>query len=97
MLIPGTFSNQGTRFGDRYIRHTVPGSTSTNPLYTEYYKSGGKFRNARFIDYMNHYQKQQQLDKVETRKNQERLQKKLARDLDYLDKETLLLLKQIFK
>lgn len=97
MLIPGTFSNQGTRFGDRYIRHTVPGSTSTNPLYTGYYKSGGKFRNARFIDYMNHYQKQQQLDKVETRKNQERLQKKLARDLDYLDKETLLLLKQIFK
>lgn len=97
MLIPGTFSNQGTRFGDRYIRHTVPGSTSTNPLYTGSYKSGGKFRKARFIDYMNHYQKQQQLDKVETRKNQERLQKKLARDLDYLDKETLLLLKQIFK
>ena len=97
MLIPGTFSNQGTRFGDRYIRHTVPGSTSTNPLYTESYKSGGKFRNARFIDYMNHYQKQQQFDRVETRKNQERLQKKLARDLDYLDKETLLLLKQIFK
>ena len=97
MLIPGTFSNQGTRFGDRYIRHTVPGSTSTNPLYTESYKSGGKFRNARFIDYMNHYQKQQYFDRVETRKNQERLQKKLARDLDYLDKETLLLLKQIFK
>lgn len=97
MLIPGTFSNQGTRFGDRYIRYTVPGSTNTNPLYTEFYKSGGKFRKARFIDYMNHYQKQQQLDKVETRKNQERLQKKLARDLDYLDKETLLLLKQIFK
>ena len=97
MLIPGTFSNQGTRFGDRYIRYTVPGSTSTNPLYTESYKSGGKVRNARFIDYMNHYQKQQQFDRVETRKNQERLQKKLARDLDYLDKETLLLLKQIFK
>ena len=97
MLIPGTFSNQGTRFGDRYIRHTVPGSTSTNPLQTGSYKSGGKVRNARFIDYMNHYQKQQQFDRVETRKNQERLQKKLARDLDYLDKETLLLLKQIFK
>ena len=97
MLIPGTFSNQGTRFGDRYIRYTVPGSTSTNPLYTGSYKSGGKFRNARFIDYMNHYQKQQQFDRIETRKNQERLQKKLARDLDYLDKETLLLLKQIFK
>lgn len=91
MNIPSTFSNQGLRLGDRYLRRSIPQTT-----WISGYKSGGKV-NARFIDYMNHYQKQQQFDRKENRRVQENLQKKLARDLDYLDKETLLLLKQIFK
>lgn len=89
LQIPTTITNNGTRFGDKYIRHSI--YQPRNPLY----KHGGKM--GRFIDYMNHYQKQQQFDRREARKAQENLQKKLARDLDYLDKETLMLLKQIFK
>lgn len=92
MRIPGTFSNQGTRFGDRFIRRNIPQQTWIGQRY----KSGGKIKNARFIDYMNHYQKQQQFDRSETRKVQEGLQKKLARDMGLLDKETLMLLKLAF-
>ena len=83
-----TESNQGTRWGDilRERRNTP------NPLYQ---KKGG--RAARFVEYMEHYRKAQKDVADRNTETQKILWKQLDRDLDLIDKETLLLLKAAFK
>jgi hypothetical protein len=61
-----------------------------------YYKKGGKVED-RIIKYIEHNRKalKDQSDRVS--KAQSEQAKKLARDLDALDRETLMLLRAIFK
>lgn len=86
--IRATESNQGTRWGDILrARRNKP-----NPLYQ---KKGG--RAARFVEYMEHYRKAQKDVADRNTETQKILWKQLDRDLDLIDKETLLLLKAAFK
>lgn len=83
-----TESNQGTRWGD-ILRER---RNKPNPLYQ---KKGG--RAARFVEYMEHYRKAQKDVADRNTETQKILWKQLDRDLDLIDKETLLLLKAAFK
>lgn len=83
-----TESNQGTRWGD-ILRER---KNKPNPLYQ---KKGG--RAARFVEYMEHYRKAQKDVADRNTETQKILWKQLGRDLDLIDKETLLLLKAAFK
>ena len=82
-----TETNQGSRWLDR-----LKNRRRVSVLYS---KSGGK--TARFVDYMEHYRKSQADVKKVNTESQKLLQKQLDRDLGLLDKETLLLLKSVFK
>lgn len=83
-----TESNQGTRWGD-ILRER---RNKPNPLYQ---KRGG--RAARLVEYMEHYRKAQKDVADRNTETQKILWKQLGRDLDLIDKETLLLLKAAFK
>ena len=83
-----TESNQGTRWGD-ILRER---RNKPNPLYQ---KRGG--RAARLIEYMEHYRKAQKDVADRNTETQKILWKQLDRDLNLIDKETLLLLKAVFK
>ena len=88
LSIRATESNQGTRWGDILrAKRNKP-----NPLYQ---KKGG--RAARFVEYMEHYRKAQKDVADRNTETQKILWKQLDRDLDLIDKETLLLLKAAFK
>ena len=88
LSIKSTESNQGTRWGD-ILRER---RNKPNPLYQ---KKGG--RTARLIEYMEHYRKAQKDVADRNTETQKILWKQLDRDLDLIDKETLLLLKAAFK
>ena len=88
LSIKSTESNQGTRWGD-ILRER---RNKPNPLYQ---KKGG--RAARLIEYMEHYRKAQKDVADRNTETQKILWKQLDRDLDLIDKETLLLLKAAFK
>ena len=88
LSIKATESNQGTRWGD-ILRER---RNKPNPLYQ---KKGG--RTARLIEYMEHYRKTQKDVADRNTETQKILWKQLDRDLDLIDKETLLLLKAAFK
>ena len=88
LSIKSTESNQGTRWGD-ILRER---RNKPNPLYQ---KRGG--RAARLIEYMEHYRKAQKDVADRNTETQKILWKQLDRDLDLIDKETLLLLKAAFK
>ena len=88
LSIKATESNQGTRWGD-ILRER---RNKPNPLYQ---KQGG--RSARLIEYMEHYRKAQKDVADRNTETQKILWKQLNRDLDLIDKETLLLLKAAFK
>ena len=88
LSIKATESNQGTRWGD-ILRER---RNKPNPLYQ---KKGG--RTARLIEYMEHYRKSQKDVADKNTETQKILWKQLNRDLDLIDKETLLLLKAAFK
>lgn len=66
------------------------------PGYGGYYKKGGKVED-RFIKYIEHNRKLLKDMNEGVRKTHAEANKKLARELDALDKETLLLLRSIFK
>ena len=87
LSIKSTESNQGTRWGD-ILRER---RNKPNPLY----KQGG--RAARLIEYMEHYRKAQKDVADRNTETQKILWKQLDRDLNLIDKETLLLLKAAFK
>lgn len=87
LLLPYRISNQGI-----YIN---PRTTSTySPLYT--YAKGGSVR-ARFIDYQNHIQKEQQKQKELQHKRNQLVSKQLNADLDRLSREQMILLRSVFK
>lgn len=88
LSIKSTESNQGTRWGD-ILRER---RNKPNPLYQ---KRGG--RAARLVEYMEHYRKAQKDVADRNTETQKILWKQLDRDLDLIDKETLLLLKAAFK
>ena len=88
LSIKSTESNQGTRWGD-ILRER---RNKPNPLYQ---KKGG--RAARLIEYMEHYRKAQKDVADRNTETQKILWKQLDRDLNLIDKETLLLLKAAFK
>lgn len=88
LSIKSTESNQGTRWGD-ILRER---RNKPNPLYQ---KRGG--RAARLIEYMEHYRKAQKDVADRNTETQKILWKQLNRDLDLIDKETLLLLRAAFK
>ena len=88
LSIKSTESNQGTRWGD-ILRER---RNKPNPLYQ---KRGG--RAARLVEYMEHYRKAQKDVADRNTETQKILWKQLNRDLDLIDKETLLLLKAAFK
>lgn len=71
-------------------------TTNWTTLFPQSYKKGGKV-NDRFLEYIKH-NRQVMKDTDDMRKHTETLaHKKLIRDLDALDRETLLLLRSIFK
>lgn len=88
LSIKSTESNQGTRWGD-ILRER---RNKPNPLYQ---KRGG--RAARLVEYMEHYRKAQKDVADRNTETQKILWKQLNRDLDLIDKETLLLLRAAFK
>ena len=88
LSIKSTESNQGTRWGD-ILRER---KNKPNPLYQ---KRGG--RAARLVEYMEHYRKAQKDVADRNTETQKILWKQLDRDLDLIDKETLLLLRAAFK
>ena len=88
LSIKSTESNQGTRWGD-ILRER---RNKPNLLYQ---KRGG--RAARLVEYMEHYRKAQKDVADRNTETQKILWKQLGRDLNLIDKETLLLLKAAFK
>lgn len=88
LSIKSTESNQGTRWGD-ILRER---RNKPNLLYQ---KKGG--RAARLVEYMEHYRKAQKDVADRNTETQKILWKQLDRDLNLIDKETLLLLKAAFK
>lgn len=88
LSIKSTESNQGTRWGD-ILRER---RNKPNPLYQ---KRGGRV--ARLVEYMEHYRKAQKDVADRNTETQKILWKQLDRDLDLIDKETLLLLRAAFK
>lgn len=83
-LIPTTVSNQG------FYRNPFKSTVST--LFT---KKGGRL--ARFIDYMNHIQKEQQSVRKETMRTVENAQKSLNNALNRINQQELILLRSVFK
>lgn len=87
LILPNRISNQGI--------YTNPRVTSTySPLYT--YAKGGSVK-ARFIDYQNHIQKEQQKQKELQHKRNQLVSRQLAADLDRLSREQMILLRSVFK
>lgn len=82
--IRSTSTNQGI-----YRR---PARQTASPLFA---KQGTKV--SRFVDYLEHYRKNQKDVYDANHKSQKMIQDKLNRDLGYLDKETLMILKAAFK
>ena len=82
--MPTTVSNQG------FYRNPFKRTVST--LFT---KKGGRL--ARFIDYMNHIQKEQQSVRKETMRTVENAQKSLNNALNRINQQELILLRSVFK
>ena len=93
MYAPTTFSNQG------YYRPLY--RNTRGPLFQRRsfsYKKGGKTSTRdRFLDYMNHFQKEQQSTRKETFESNKYWSQAIQRKLDNLDKQELALLRAIFK
>ena len=85
LMLPAIISNQGFYWPSRDISPTY------SPLYQ---KQGGR---ARFIDYQNHIQKEQQHQKQLQQKRNESSNRKLKADLDRLSQEQMILLRSVFK
>ena len=73
-------------------------SPNVTPTYSPLFKHarGGSVR-ARFIDYQNHIQKEQQKQKELQHKRNQLVSKQLNADLDRLSKEQMILLRSVFK
>lgn len=95
LMQPEIISNQG--------RYRPIKMSNVSPLYVGQVQpviaglaKGGTIR-ARYIDYQNHRQKEQQYQKTAQHKRNELSTKKLTNDLDRLSKEQMILLRSIFK
>lgn len=91
LMLPARISNQGI-----YIPGKYGVQSNVHPVQTESYKQGGRVR-ARFIDYQNHIQKEQQDQRRSQHKRNELSVKKLNADLDRLSREQMILLRSVFK
>ena len=89
LLLPAIINNQGFRFLDK-----KQNTSNIHPVFR--HANGGRL-GARFIDYMNHIQKEQQYQKTSQHKRNELSQRRLNADLERLSKEQHILLRSIFK
>lgn len=87
LVLLARISNQGIYMNPR-----------VTPTYSPLFKHarGGSVR-ARFIDYQNHIQKEQQKQKELQHKRDQLVSKQLNADLDRLSKEQMILLRSVFK